>query len=166
MTDLDARHSDTEIPMLQPALNQRPSFLRWNDPIGRLAFLAHWLLSLILLIAPPLVVFWLGEVFRLGAMTLLLTVLALLPAVQLYCVSVRRRLLSMGAKPAWLMLVFLFLAVSAFNALDGAMRAGQAELVNTPTINPMINALLLLPAVVLHFVLLLRRGAPKSHASV
>ena len=165
MTDVDSQRTNSANPNTPPLMNQRPSFWRWNDPIARMPFLGHWLLSLMLLVALPLAVLWLAEALGLGSMLLPLALIALLPAVQLYCVSVRRRLIGMGAKTDWLLLTVLFLAVSAFNALDGVMRSGSIELEQTPIINPMVNALLLLPAVVLHFVLLLRRGAPKSQAT-
>lgn len=148
----------------QPLMNQRPSLIRWNDPIARLALLAHWLLSLVLFIVLPLGVFWLSTKLGIGAVTLLLTFIAFLPAVQLYWVSSRRRLLDIGAKTGWLMLIALFLAVCAFNALDGFMRSGMAG-ANAPTLNPTVGALLMFPAVILHFVLLLRRGSVKSQAS-
>jgi hypothetical protein len=162
MTDTDTAHSTSVTPMLQPAPNQRPSFLRWNDPIDRLPFLAHWLLSLALVIVFPLAVLWLTEKAGLGAMMLPLTCLAFLPAVQLYWVSSRRRLLDMGAKTGWLMLIFLFLALSAFNALDGFMDTGMAG-ANGPTLNRTVGTLLMLPAVILHFVLLFRRGRSALH---
>lgn len=162
MTDTDTAHSTSATPMLQPAPNQRPSFLRWNDPIARLPFLAHWLLSLALLIVLPLAVFWLSTKLGLGAMALLLTCLAFLPAVQLYWVSSRRRLLDMGAKTGWLMLIFLFLALSGFNALDGFMRSGLPQAASGRIISREISSLLMLPAVVLHFVLQLRSGVAKS----
>lgn len=144
------------------ALNQRPSFTRWNDPIGRLAFLAHWLLSLALCIVLPFAVFWLSMKLAIGAVALLLTFIALLPAVHLYWVSSQRRLLDIGANEGWLILIFVFLAVCGFNALDSVMRSGMAG-ANAPTINPIINGLLLWPAIVLHFVLLLRRGKSALH---
>ena len=162
MTDLDAPHSGTATPMLQTAPNQRPSFSRWNDPIARLPFLAHWLLSLLLLIVLPIAMFWLTAKLGLGAMTLPLTCLAFLPAVQLYWVSSRRRLLDMGAKTGWLALIFLFLALSGFNALDGFMRSGLPQDANSRIISREISSFLMLPAVVLHFVLLLRSGVAKS----
>ena len=59
----------------------------------------------------------------------------------------------------WLLIV-PFWVVSAFNGFDGAM-SGMG-LAQGPTIPPLVGSLLLLPAVALHFVLMLRRGAPKS----
>lgn len=163
MTDLDAPHSGTATPMLQPAPNQRPSFIRWNDPIARLPFLGHWLLSLLLLIVLPLAVFWLSTKLGIGAVALLLTFIAFLPAVQLYWVSSRRRLLDIGAKTGWLMLIAVFLAVCGFIALDSFMRTGMAD-ANGPMINPIVNGLLLWPAIILHLALLLRRGRSALHA--
>ena len=162
MTDTDTAHSTSAPPMLLPALNQRPSFLRWNDPISRLPFLAHWLLSLVLFIILPLGMFWLSTKLGIGAVALLLTFIAFLPAVRLYWVSSRRRLLDIGAKTGWLMLIAVFLAVCAFNALDGFMDTGMAG-ANGPTLNRTVGALLMLPAVILHFVLLLRRGRSALH---
>ena len=117
-----------------------------------------------MLVVLPFAVFWLSTKLGIGAAALLLTFIAFLPAVQLYWVSARRRLLDLGAKTGWLMLIAVFLAVCAFNALDGFMRTGMAG-VNAPTLNPTVGGMLMLPAVILHFVLLLRRGSVEPQAT-
>ena len=45
MTDLNPPNSADGNPTARTVLNQRPSLIRWNDPIARLPFLGHWLLG-------------------------------------------------------------------------------------------------------------------------
>jgi hypothetical protein len=161
MIDTVTPLSDTNPTATSPR-SQRPSFTRWNDPIARLPFIGHWLLSLLLLIAAPLVALWSIEALGLGHLFMPTLILACYPAIQFYSVSAHRRLLDLGAKPAWALLIIPFWAVSALNAYDGAMASLMPQSASGPTSNREIASLFLLPAVVLHFVLMLRRGMAKS----
>ena len=164
MTHTNTAQLSGEAQIAKFAINQRPSFTRWNDPIARLPFLGHWLLSLLVLIAVPFIAVWAGGALGLGQSLLPLLVLACVPAVQLYWVSARRRLLDMGANTSWILLIVPVWVVLGLNAYDGAMATILPTLANSPTISREVGSSLLLLAAMLHLVLMLRRGASKSKA--
>ncbi len=61
----------------------------------------------------------------------------------------------------WVLLVVPFVIVLLLNAYDGAMAAALPGIQRKPTIPGTIGSLLLVPGVVLHVVLMVRRGAAK-----
>lgn len=141
--------------------NQRPSFRRGSDPIDRLPFVAHWLLSVVLLIVVPLVMLQVVEAAGLFALLGPLMVLSIVPGTLLYVISARRRLIGMGARPQWLLLIVPFVLVSLANGYDGFMRATLPGAEMPPTLPPAVS-ILMLPAMILHVVLMVRRGKGAS----
>lgn len=144
--------------------SQWPSFTRWNDQISRLPFIGHWLLSLALVIAVPLVMTLVVEALRLYGLTIPLMLLACLPGVQLYWVSARRRLIDLDTNAHWVLLITPLVLVPLFAGYDSGMRAALSDPELGPTVNPTFGALLMLPAIVLHTVLMVRRGSRKPKA--
>lgn len=133
--------------------SQRPSFTRGNDPIARLPFIVHWLLSLLLLVATPVGTLHLIEAAGIYGMFVPLLLIAILPGTVLYWTSARRRLADLRMNMGWSLLIIPFVAASVLNGYDGAMGIPAQSTIPQP-----IGSLLLLPAVILHIVLMVRRG--------
>lgn len=160
MTDLLSKVENQDIHTAEvtpPQANQRPSFSRGNDPIDRVPFIGHWLLSVLLVVAVPLVMLKLIEVAGLYALMGPLMLVSVVPGILLYVISARRRLVSMGARIGWLLLIVPFIFISLVNGYDGFMRGALPGQAMQPTLPPAASVLLL-PAIILHVVLMVRRG--------